>query len=129
MRNITKKKKCLLFKHEKNNQTLSNDWPTYCHTGISSLLNKLLLPMQSVHITTNVVSSNPAHGEVYSTQHYVYFTFPSLRVTEQKKDQYYIFPPLIVTYFSLLRISVCVFYILRVTYDSCLSISNNKMEF
>ena len=29
-----KRKKCLLFKHEKNNQTLSNDWPTYCHTGI-----------------------------------------------------------------------------------------------
>jgi hypothetical protein len=23
------------------------------------------------HITTNVVSSNPAHGEVYSIQHYV----------------------------------------------------------
>ena len=34
MRNIIKKKKCLLFKHEKSNQTLSNDWPTYCHTGI-----------------------------------------------------------------------------------------------
>jgi hypothetical protein len=34
MRNIIKKKKCLLFKHEKNNQTLSNDWLTYCHTGI-----------------------------------------------------------------------------------------------
>jgi len=32
-RNIIKKKKCLLFKHEKNNQILSNDWPTYCHTG------------------------------------------------------------------------------------------------
>jgi hypothetical protein len=31
MRNIIIKKKCLLFKH---NQTLSNDWPTYCHTGI-----------------------------------------------------------------------------------------------
>ena len=28
-------------------------------------------PMQSVSITTNVMSSNPAHGEVYSTQHYV----------------------------------------------------------
>ena len=28
------KKKCLLFKHEKNNQTLSNDWPTYCQRGI-----------------------------------------------------------------------------------------------
>ena len=37
MRNIIQKKKCLLFKHEKNNQTLSNDWPTYCHTGIHIL--------------------------------------------------------------------------------------------
>jgi hypothetical protein len=27
--------------------------------------------MQSVHITTKVVSLNPAHGEVYSIQHYV----------------------------------------------------------
>jgi len=24
-----------------------------------------------MHITTNIVSSNPAHGEVYSIQHYV----------------------------------------------------------
>ena len=31
----------------------------------------LQLPMQSVSITTKVVSSNPAYGEVYSTQHYV----------------------------------------------------------
>jgi hypothetical protein len=30
-----------------------------------------LLPMQSVPITTDVVSSNPAHGEVYYIQHYV----------------------------------------------------------
>jgi hypothetical protein len=29
------------------------------------------ISMQSVHITTKVVSSNPAHGEVYSIQHYV----------------------------------------------------------
>jgi hypothetical protein len=29
------------------------------------------LSMQSVHITTKIVSSNPAHGEVYSIQHYV----------------------------------------------------------
>ena len=28
------KKKCLLFKNEKNNQTLSSDWPTFCHTRI-----------------------------------------------------------------------------------------------
>jgi hypothetical protein len=27
--------------------------------------------MLSVPITTNVVSSNPTHGEVYSVQHYV----------------------------------------------------------
>jgi hypothetical protein len=31
----------------------------------------LQLPMQSVSITTNIVSSNPAQGEVYSIQHYV----------------------------------------------------------
>ena len=29
------------------------------------------LPMQSVHITTKAVSSNPAHGDVYSIQRYV----------------------------------------------------------
>ena len=31
----------------------------------------LQLHMQSVPITNNVVSSNSAHGEVYSIQHYV----------------------------------------------------------
>jgi len=30
----------------------------------------LHLPMQSAPIATEVVSSNPAHGEVYSIQHY-----------------------------------------------------------
>ena len=34
--------------------------------------------MQSVPITTNVVSSNPAHGEVYSIQHYVIKFFSDL---------------------------------------------------
>jgi hypothetical protein len=29
------------------------------------------LPLQSVPTTTNVVSSNPVHGEVYSLPHYV----------------------------------------------------------
>jgi hypothetical protein len=33
-KSVSQRKKCLLFKHEKNNQTLSNDWPTYCHTRI-----------------------------------------------------------------------------------------------
>jgi len=32
---------------------------------------ELQLPMQSVPITTNVVSSNPVHGELYSIQLYV----------------------------------------------------------
>ena len=31
----------------------------------------LQLPMQSVPITTKVVSLNPAHGEMYSVQYYV----------------------------------------------------------
>jgi hypothetical protein len=31
----------------------------------------LQLPVQSKPITTNVVSSNPVHGEVYSIQHFV----------------------------------------------------------
>ena len=32
---------------------------------------ELQIHMQSVNITTNVVSSNPSHGEVYSIQFYV----------------------------------------------------------
>ena len=31
----------------------------------------LQLPVQSVPITTKVVSSNPVHGEMYSIQYYV----------------------------------------------------------
>jgi hypothetical protein len=31
----------------------------------------LLLPVQSVHITTKVEILNPTHGKVYSVQHYV----------------------------------------------------------
>jgi hypothetical protein len=31
----------------------------------------LHLPVQSVHITTKIVSSNTVHGEVCSIQHYV----------------------------------------------------------
>ena len=31
----------------------------------------LQLHVQSVHITTKVVSSNPTHSEVYPIQHYV----------------------------------------------------------
>ena len=31
----------------------------------------LQLPVQSVHIATKVMSSNPVHGEAYSIQHFV----------------------------------------------------------
>ena len=39
--------------------------------GVVAWWLELILPVQSVYITTNVVSSNPANGEVYSIQHYV----------------------------------------------------------
>ena len=39
----------------------------------------LQLPKQSVPITTNVVSSNPAHGDVYSIQLYVIKVVSDLR--------------------------------------------------
>ena len=52
--------------------------PTYIHVFcISRFLFRLsmvvgfITTMQSVPITTNVVSSNPIHGEVYLIQHYV----------------------------------------------------------
>jgi len=38
-----------------------------------------LLPMQSLPITTYVVSSNPAQAEVYSIQHYVILSVTSDR--------------------------------------------------
>ena len=33
--------------------------------------DRMVIPMQSVAITTNVVSANPANDEMYSIQHYV----------------------------------------------------------
>ena len=39
--------------------------------GRDRMVVDVQLPVQSVPITTKVVSSNPAHGEVYSIQHYV----------------------------------------------------------
>ena len=51
---------------------------TWLKWSLDGLLSKLYLepswldlqlPVQSVSITTKVVSSNPAHGEVYSIQH------------------------------------------------------------
>ena len=40
---------------------------------------KLQLHVKSVYITTKVVSSNTAHGEVYSIKHYVLLFVSDLR--------------------------------------------------
>ena len=44
----------------------------------SSYITTEKLPMQSVPITTIVVSLSPAYGEVYSIQHYVIKFFSDL---------------------------------------------------
>jgi hypothetical protein len=41
------------------------------HRGRDHMVIGFPLPMQSMHITTKVVSSNPVHGELYSIQRYV----------------------------------------------------------
>ena len=52
---------------------VESHWPPIDHGATVVMMLwylDLQLPMQSVSITTNVVSSNPAHGELYSIQHY-----------------------------------------------------------
>ena len=41
------------------------------HRGRDRMVVDLKLLVQSLPITTKVVSSNPVHGEVYTVQHYV----------------------------------------------------------
>ena len=41
------------------------------HRGLDNMVAVFRIDMLPVPITTNVVSSNPAHDEVYSIQHYV----------------------------------------------------------
>ena len=59
-----------LVKYTNLNYLCRSDTNDY---SIYKILNLyyLQLPVQSVSITTNVVSSNPVHGEVDSIQHYV----------------------------------------------------------
>ena len=42
------KEKMFPFKHDKNNETLSNDWPTYCHMEIYLLL-KFTFPKDCIY--------------------------------------------------------------------------------
>ena len=52
----------------------------FVHGGIVVVIAwKLDIPEQSVHITTNVVSSKTPHCEVYSIQHYVIKFISDLR--------------------------------------------------
>ena len=46
---------------------------------LNTFIFYLQLPVQSVPITTKVVSSNPVHGEVYSKRHYVIKLVSDLR--------------------------------------------------
>ena len=55
-----------------------NDWATRTSLNVRGTVVVVIvwylylqIPMQSVPITTKVESSNPAHDEVYSIQHYV----------------------------------------------------------
>ena len=47
------------------------------HQGAAVVIN-FQLPLQSVPITTNIVSLNPAHGKVYLIQQYVIKFFSDL---------------------------------------------------
>jgi hypothetical protein len=49
------------------------------HRGRDRMAVELQLPVQSVPITTKVVSLNPVHVEVYSIQHYVITYVSDLR--------------------------------------------------
>jgi hypothetical protein len=49
------------------------------HRGRDCMAVGLQLPVQSVPITTKVVSLNPVHDEVYSIQHYVITYVSDLR--------------------------------------------------
>ena len=59
--------------------SISENYSQHCQTTLSwskyySLVSigvNRSVPVQSVTITTKVVSSTPVHGEVYSIQHYV----------------------------------------------------------
>ena len=52
------------------------------------------LPVQSVPITTKVVSSNPVHGEVHSIQHYMIKFVSNLRQVDGFLRVHWFPPPI-----------------------------------
>jgi hypothetical protein len=61
------------------NQNNMSEWSDMSICELLFQWLDLQLPMQSVPITTNIVSSNPAHGGVYSIHHYVIKSVNDLR--------------------------------------------------
>jgi len=59
--------------------------------------------MQSVPVTTNVVSSNPVHGEVCSIQHYVIKFVSDLRLVSGFLWVLWFPPPIKLTAMLLLK--------------------------
>jgi hypothetical protein len=57
----------------------------------------LQLPVQSVPITTNIVSLNPVHGKVYSIQHYVIKFVNDLRQVDGFLQVLRLLPPIKLT--------------------------------
>ena len=57
----------------------------------------LQLPVQSVPINTNIVSSNPAHDEVYLIQHYVIKFVSDLRQVRGLRRVLQFSPPIKLT--------------------------------
>ena len=57
----------------------------------------LQLPVQSVPITTNVVSSNPSHGKVYSMQHLMIKFVSVLRQVDGVLQELRFLPPIKLT--------------------------------
>ena len=55
---------CYLYKHTPIPDIMA-------HGGCDYMVVGFIIPVQSVPITTNVVSSNPVYNDVYSIQHYV----------------------------------------------------------
>jgi len=79
-----RKEKCFKINILQWNLSIVDAYVTYIFEGVVVVVIvwqlDLQLPVQSVPITTKVMSSNPDHGEVYLIQHYVIKSVVFLRV-------------------------------------------------
>ena len=72
--------------------------------GWGIVVMDIQLPIQSVHITVNIVSLNPAHDELYSIQHDVIKFFSHLRQVGGFLHVLRFLPPIILTFTILLSL-------------------------